>query len=138
MDVLLGSAYQGEHGGGTTYSARAAKALGLPRIGSGYRRQFTLGQTVAALSTVGMAGAPHHHARDLVYEHVPAIVDRYQPQFVLVADCRDCGPVVAWGDDEDLVAVAAAHRSRATVLHIVNVPEAVAAIEQCRAKVAAS
>lgn len=138
MDVLLGSAYQGEHGGGTTYSTRVARALGLPRIGSGYRRTFTLGQTVAALATVGMAGAPHHHARDLVYEHVPAVVDRYSPQFVLVACCTDCGPVVAWGDDEQVAAVIASHRARATVLHIVNVPEAIATIEQCRAKVAAS
>lgn len=129
LDAMLG----GDSSARTTLSARAARLLGMPKVGHGQRRTFTLGQTVAALSAAYLAGHPHALARGLVYQYVAPMVDRYSPRFVLVACCDDCGPWVSWSRDEaGVAAVIDSHRGRASVMHVLDVDAVVSTIERTR------
>lgn len=85
-----------------TTACRAAQRLGMPPIGPGHRRSFTLGQVVATMVVGDLIGAP----RRLLLDRLPDVIDHERPQFVLVVPGAP-EPVLEWArDHEGVVAFA--------------------------------
>lgn len=105
-------------------AARAARRLGLPAVGSGNRREFTLGQVVATLAIVGMVGP----MRQAIIDTVPDLVDLEHARWISLMHSPD-RPRIGWGSEpEHALDDLGAWDESAELVHMLDVGATVALI----------
>lgn len=99
-------------------SIHAARWFDLPRVGSGNRRTFTVGQAVAAFAVADadLASTPHDHARRLILAQVPNLVDAGATWIAVYPD--DDALLATHGDKPEVLLP---DRSDASVAHLIDV-----------------
>ena len=98
-------------------AARAAQRLGLPAVGSGNRREFTLGQVVAVLAIAGLVGP----IRAAIIDQVPDLVDLEHVRWISLVHAPG-EPRIGWGSEPEhaLDDLGAWHES-AELVHLIDV-----------------